>query len=114
MSEWSGVVGGLARERGVRAAVIASEREGLLVEGVAHVDVRTDALAAFGAAVYRRVRQAGASLGLGETGLVTVDAQEGRLWAVGKGELVLVVIAGREAAAGRLRMAMQRAVEGIA
>jgi len=114
MSEWSELVSGVARERGVRAAVLASERDGLLVEGVAHVDVRTEALAAFGSAVYRRVRQAGASLGLAETGLVTVDASDGRLWAVGRGELVLVVIAEREAAAGRLRLVMQRAVEGLA
>ena len=114
MSEWSSTVSGLARERGVRAVVLASERDGLLVEGVAHVDVRTDVLAAFGSAVYRRTRQAGLSLGLGEARLVTVAGSDGRLWAVGRGDLVLVVIAGRDVSAGRLRMAMQRAAGALA
>ena len=114
MSGYASTISEMARLRGVRAAVIAWEREGIPVESASHVDVRTDALTAFACALYRRTRQAGARAGFGETRFLSLEAELGRLFVVGRDDLVLIVLAERDAGAGQVRMAMQRAAETLA
>ena len=113
MSSYVTMVSDLARVRGVRAAVVAWEREGVCVESAAHVDVSVDVLTAFGCALYRRVRQAGAAARLGEARFLTLEAEAGRLSVIGRDDLVLVVLSEAHAATGQVRLAMQRAAERL-
>jgi predicted regulator of Ras-like GTPase activity (Roadblock/LC7/MglB family) len=99
---------------GVRAALLATERDGVSVESVASIDVDTDALAAFATALFHRTRSANGAAGLGSTLQLALDATGGRVLVTGCGEVVLVVLAERDAGAGLIRMAMQRAARAVA
>lgn len=103
----------VARIRGVRAAVLASERDGLAAASVAAVGIDIDALAAFGMAIFRRARLANEAAGYGATHFVVLDAERGRLFVAAAPELSVVVLAEREAGAGLIRVAMQRAARAI-
>lgn len=107
-------LGALAALPGVRAAVAATGSDGLPVATVAAVDVDTDALAAFATALFHRTRQANASAGYGVTQHLSLDAEQGRLFVAMEGDLALVVLAERDAAAGLLRVSLQRALKELA
>lgn len=106
-------LGILAALPGVRAALAATTSDGLPAATVAAFDVDADALAAFATAVLTRTRRANASAGYGDTHHVSLDAERGRLFVTTHGELALVVLADRDAAAGLVRVALQRAVRSI-
>lgn len=103
------VLGEVAAVPGVRAALLAAEHDGVPVASLAAVEVDGDALAAFGTALFRRARLAGGAAGHGTTHQVALDATRGRVLAGACGDFVLVVLAERDAGAGLLRLAMQRA-----
>ncbi|HNV74777.1 MAG: roadblock/LC7 domain-containing protein [Gemmatimonadetes bacterium] len=103
----------LARLRGVRGVVVTSVRDALPIESSAHVDVDVDALAAFATALHRRAHQSAECSEAGAVRLLSLDAAAGRLMAAARGELLIVVLAGREANPGLLRVSLQRALEGL-
>ncbi len=103
----------LARVRGVRAALLATESDGLAAAGVAQTGVPEDALAAFGMALLRRARLANEAAGYGTTSFVALDAEHGRLLVAARGDLAIVVLAERDAGTGLVRVAMQRAMSGL-
>lgn len=107
-------LGVLAAVPGVRAALAATASDGLPAATVAAFDVDADALAAFATALFNRTRRANASAGYGETRHLSLDAERGRLFVALHGELVLVVLADRAAAAGLVRVALQRALRSVA
>jgi predicted regulator of Ras-like GTPase activity (Roadblock/LC7/MglB family) len=94
---------------GVRAALIASEREGVAVESVAAYGIDNDALAAFATALFHRTRLANNAAGFGDTRQLALDATGGRLLVWGRNDVTLVVLADREAGVGLIRVAMQHA-----
>ncbi|MCC6928539.1 MAG: roadblock/LC7 domain-containing protein [Gemmatimonadaceae bacterium] len=104
----------LARLRGVRGVVLTSERDALPIEARAHVDVDVDALAAFGTGLYRRACAVADVSDAGGVRIVSIDAAHGRVAATARGELLIVVLADREAHPGLLRVSLQRALEGLA
>jgi predicted regulator of Ras-like GTPase activity (Roadblock/LC7/MglB family) len=110
----SSALGPVARVRGVRAAVIASERDGVAVETIAQIGVASDALAAFAASLHRRTRLASAAAGYGSVRFIALEAEHARLCAAAQGDLVLVVLAEPDAPTGLLRVAMQRALGALA
>jgi predicted regulator of Ras-like GTPase activity (Roadblock/LC7/MglB family) len=107
-------LGALAALPGVRAALAATESDGLAAATVAAVDVDADALAAFATALFHRTRLANAAAGYGDTRHLALDAEHGRLFVAGTGELALVVLAEPDAAAGLVRVALQRALRTVA
>jgi predicted regulator of Ras-like GTPase activity (Roadblock/LC7/MglB family) len=107
-------LGTLAALPGVRAAVAATESDGLSAATVAAVDVDGDALAAFATALFRRTRLANEAAGYGDTRHVSLDAEHGRLFVTTTGDIALIVLAEPDAAAGMLRVAMQRALKAVA
>ena len=107
-------LGGLAALPGVRAAVAASEQDGLPVASVTAIDVDADALAAFATALFRRTRLANVAAGYGVTRHLVLDAERGRLLVALDGDLAIVVLAEPDAAAGLLRVALQRALKAVA
>jgi predicted regulator of Ras-like GTPase activity (Roadblock/LC7/MglB family) len=104
----------MARVAGVRAALLASEADGLAAASVAAVDVDADALAAFAMAVFHRTRTANSAAGYGDTRFVVIDAEQGRLFVAGTSDLALVVLTTREAGAGLVRVTMQRLLRELA
>jgi predicted regulator of Ras-like GTPase activity (Roadblock/LC7/MglB family) len=107
-------LGELAALPGVRAALVATESDGLAAATVAAADVDADALAAFATALFQRTRLANAAAGYGETRHLSLDAERGRLFVAATGDVALVVLADREAGAGLLRVALQRALRAVA
>lgn len=107
-------LGVLAAVPGVRAALAATASDGLPAAHVAAFDVDADALAAFATALFNRTRRANASAGYGDTRHLSLDAENGRLFVAMHGELVMVVLAERDAAAGLVRVALQRALRKVA
>ena len=107
-------LGDLAVLPGVRAALAATESDGLPVATVAAVDVDADALAAFATALFHRTRLANAAAGYGETRHLSLDAERGRLFVAATGDLALVLLAEPDASAGLLRVALQRALRTVA
>ena len=106
-------LGGLAMVPGVRAALAATASDGLPAATVAAFDVDADALAAFATALFSRTRLANAAAGYGETRYLALDAEQGRLFVAMHGELALVVLAERDASAGLVRVALQRAMRTV-
>jgi predicted regulator of Ras-like GTPase activity (Roadblock/LC7/MglB family) len=106
-------LGVLAAMPGVRAALAATTSDGLPAATVAAFDVDADALAAFATAVLNRTRRANAAAGYGDTHHLSLDAENGRLFVATQGELALVILADRDAAAGLLRVALQRALRSV-
>ena len=107
-------LGTLAALPGVRAALAATESDGLAAASVAAVDVDADALAAFGTALFQRTRLANVAAGYGETRQLSLDAEHGRLFVAASGDVALVLLAEPEAAAGLLRVALLRALKAVA
>ena len=73
-----------------------------------------DALAAFGTALFRRARAVAECAEVGGVRIVSIDATHGRVAATAQGDLLIVVLADREAHPGLLRVSLQRAMEGLA
>ena len=107
-------LGGLAALPGVRAALLATESDGVPVASVAAVDVDADALAAFATALFQRTRLANVSAGYGATRQLVLDAERGRLFVAIDGDLAIILLAEPGAAAGLLRVALQRALKEVA
>ena len=104
----------LAAVPGVRAAVAATQSDGLPAATVAAIGVDGDALAAFATALFQRTRRANRAAGYGETRHLALDAENVRLFVAAAGDLVLVILAERDAGAGLLRVALQRALGDMA
>ena len=107
-------LGTLAALPGVRAALAATEDDGLPIASVAAVDVDADALAAFATALFQRTRRANVAAGYGETHHLVLDAERGRLFVAREGDVAIIVLAEPDAAAGLLRVALQRALKAVA
>lgn len=104
----------LARLRGVRGVLLASLDDAIPIEASVHIDVDADALAAFATVLYRRAHAVAESSVAGTVRLVSLEASAGRLSVAARGNLLLVVLAERETNSGLLRVALQRALEGLA
>jgi predicted regulator of Ras-like GTPase activity (Roadblock/LC7/MglB family) len=104
----------LTRQRGVTAAMLVEERDGIVVDARVHVGQRADRVAALAASLYRKARLSAQAAGLGGVGFLQLEADEGRVCVAGQGELVLVAVTTADANVGLLRVELLRAVEGLA
>jgi len=107
-------LGTLAALPGVRAAVAATRSDGMPAATIAAVDVDADALAAFATALFERTTLSNEAAGYGETSHLSLDAEHGRVFVTTKGDIALIVLAEPDAAAGLLRVSMQRALRAVA
>lgn len=111
---FAGVLGALIRQRGVTGALVVSERDGIVVDQVVQVGVRGEVVAALAASLYRRARLAAGAAGFGDTGVLQLDADAGRVCAVGRGDLVIVVVTEPAANVGLVRVEMLKGLEALA
>ena len=102
------------RQRGVTASLVASEGDGVIVDARLQVGQRGDRVAALAASLYRKARLSATAAGLGAVGFMQLEAQSGRVCAVGRNGLVLVAVARRDVNVGLIRVEMLRAAQGLA
>jgi predicted regulator of Ras-like GTPase activity (Roadblock/LC7/MglB family) len=108
------VLDALTRQRGTSAALVVSESDGIVVDARLRIGERGDRVAALAASLYRKARLSAEAAGLGAVGFLQMDAERGRVCAVGRGDLVLVVVAARDANVGLIRVEMLRGLEQLA
>lgn len=113
-SPFSATLDALIRQRGVTAALVVSERDGIVVDSNLQIGQNGDRVAALAASLYRKARLAARAAGMGVVSFMQLEAPKGRLCAVGAGGLVLVVVAESGVNVGLVRVELLRAVDGLA
>jgi predicted regulator of Ras-like GTPase activity (Roadblock/LC7/MglB family) len=104
----------LIRHRGVIGCMVVDEHDGVIVDANLQIGVDGAVVAALAASLYRKARKAAMAAGFGETGFFELDAERGRMCAVGRNGLVLVTVAESGLNVGLLRVDMLRAVAAFA
>jgi predicted regulator of Ras-like GTPase activity (Roadblock/LC7/MglB family) len=94
--------------------MIVGESDGLIVDSALQIGVKGAVVAALAASLYRRARLAADAAGVGTATFLQLEAQRGRLCAVGRNDLVLVALAEPRANVGMLRIEMLKALEALA
>ncbi|MES2178591.1 MAG: roadblock/LC7 domain-containing protein [Gemmatimonadota bacterium] len=113
-SPFAGMLQTLSRQRGVTAALVVSEQDGIVIDGNLHIGLAEDRVAALAASLYRKARLSARAAGMGAVSFMQLEAPVGRICAVGSGELVLVVVAKTAVNVGMVRVEMLRAISELA
>jgi predicted regulator of Ras-like GTPase activity (Roadblock/LC7/MglB family) len=114
MSPYAPVLEALTRQRGVRASLIVSESDGLVVDSNLRFGQDGERIAALAASMYRKARLSAAAARLGAVVFLQLDAERGRICAAGgRSDLVLVVVADAAANVGLIRVELLRALETL-
>ncbi len=113
-SPFAHMLDSVRRQRGVTASLVAAEGDGVIVDARLQVGQRGDRVAALAASLYRKARLSAKAAGLGAVGFMQLEAENGRLCAVGRNGLVLIAVARRDANVGLIRVELLRAAEGLA
>jgi len=114
MTPYAPILESLTRQRGVRASLIVSESDGLVVDSNLRFGQDGDRVAALAASMYRKARLSAWAARLGSVAFLQLDAERGRICAVGgRSDLVLVVVADATANVGLIRVELLRALETL-
>jgi len=114
MTPFRAVLESLTRQRGVRASLIVSENDGLVVESSLRFGQDGDRVAALAASMYRKARLSARAAQLGAVAFLQLDAERGRICAVGgRNDLVVVVVADPAANVGLIRVELFKALESL-
>jgi predicted regulator of Ras-like GTPase activity (Roadblock/LC7/MglB family) len=101
----------LTRQRGVLGSMVVSEADGIIVDSNLQIGIKGNTVAALAASLYRKARLSAQAAGLGTAAFLQLEAQRGRVCAVGRGDLLLVTVAESRANVGLIRVEMLRAAE---
>ncbi len=104
----------LSRQRGVTAALVVSEQDGIVVDSNLQIGQSGERVAALAAFLYRKARLSARAAGLGTATFMQLEAPNGRLCAAGAGDLVIVVVAAAAVNVGLIRVELLRAAEELA
>jgi predicted regulator of Ras-like GTPase activity (Roadblock/LC7/MglB family) len=110
---FEGVLALLTRQRGVRASLVVSESDGLVVDANLRFGEEGERIAALAASVYRKARRSASAARLGAVTFLQLDAESGRICAIGRGDLVLVVLADAAANVGLIRVELLKALGSL-
>ena len=108
-SPFTAMLDTLSRQRGVTAALVVSEQDGIVIDSNLQIGQQGDRVAALAASLYRKARLSARAAGMGAVSFMQLEAPKGRLCAVGAGELVLVVVAASVVNVGLVRVELLRA-----
>lgn len=125
MSVFTSTLEALTRQRGVRASLIVSESDGLIIDARLRYGQDGERVAALAASLYRKARLSASAARLGSVAFLQLDAERGRICAAGRplhwtpegaigSDLVIVVVADPAANVGLIRMELLKAVETLA
>lgn len=112
-SPFGAVLDSLTRQRGVTAALVVSERDGIAIDSNLQIGQSGDRVAALAAFLYRKARLSAQAAGMGAVSFLQLEAPAGRICAVGGGSLVLVVVAESSVNVGLVRVEMLRSAEAL-
>jgi predicted regulator of Ras-like GTPase activity (Roadblock/LC7/MglB family) len=112
-SPFTKVLDTMTRLRGVSACLVVVAEDGISVDSNLQFGQDGGRVAALAASLYRKARQSALAAGLGATGFLQLEADEGRLCMLGGPELILVVVADSDANVGLIRVEMRRAAEQL-
>ena len=112
-SPFAEMLQGLSRQRGVRAALLASEQDGIVIDSNLQIGQQGDRVAALAASLYRKARMSSTAAGLGAVSFLQLEAPFGRVCAAGAGDLVIIVVAAASVNVGLIRVEMLRAAATI-
>jgi predicted regulator of Ras-like GTPase activity (Roadblock/LC7/MglB family) len=112
-SPFSEMLDALTRQRGVTAALVVSERDGIVVDSNLQIGQSGDAVAALAASLYRKARLSARAAGMGAVSFMQLEAPQGRLCAVGGGQLVLVVVAEASVNVGLIRVELLKSLAAL-
>ncbi len=107
------MLGALTRQRGVLGSLVVSEGDGIIVDAHLQMSIRGPVVAALAASLHRKARLAAQAAGLGSATFVQLEAERGRVCAVGRNDLLLVAVAESRANLGLIRVEMMRAAESL-
>ena len=108
------ILDSLTRLRGVRASLVVAADDGISIDSNLQIGQDGSRVAALAASLYRKARKSAAAAGFGGTGFMQLEAERGRLCLLGGEEVVLVVVAQRDANVGLIRVEMLKAAEKLA
>ncbi len=108
-SPFDGVIASVTRQRGVTAALVVSEQDGIIVDASMQVGQSGDHMAALTASLFRKARLSAQAAGLGAVTFLQMEAPEGRLCMVGGGDLVMVAVTTPDVNVGLVRVELLRA-----
>ena len=114
MTDFTRVLDALTRQRGVRGSLVVSAADGITIDSNLQFGQDGDRMAALAASLYRKARKSSEAAGLGATGFMQLEAETGRLCAIGGDEIILVVVAERTANVGLIRVEMLRSAQELA
>jgi len=104
----------LSRVGGVRGALIVEKDAAVPVVAELSEGVNGTAVAALAASLFQRTAQASSAAQFGRLSTLQLEADEGHVIVVDADELILVVIADRDAQLGLVRLEAHRAAESLA
>jgi predicted regulator of Ras-like GTPase activity (Roadblock/LC7/MglB family) len=112
-SAFTPILDGFSRQKGVRASLAVSARDGIAIESNLQIGQDGTRVAALAASLYRKARRSAEAAGLGATGFLQLEAESGRLCMLGGDDVILVVVGDPQANVGLIRMELLRAAEAL-
>ena len=113
-SPFAAVLDALIRQRGVRGSLVVSANDGIIIDSNLQFGQDGGRIAALAASLYRKARKSAAAAGLGGTGFMQLEAENGRICALGGEEILLVVVAEPTANVGLIRVELMHSAEALA
>lgn len=114
MTPFTPILDGFSRQRGVRASLVVSAVDGIAIESNLRIGEDGSRVAALAASLYRKARKSATAAGLGSTGFLQLEAEDGRLCMLGGEDVILVVVTQHDVNVGLVRVEMLRAAESLA
>lgn len=103
----------LSHVPGVRSALIVDAEAGVPIAAELGTGASGGAVAALTASLFRRTGQAAREAALGGLDSLHLETEHGHVVVAGTAELIVVVIADRDAQLGLIRLETDRAVEAL-
>lgn len=112
-SPFQHVLQALIRQRGVVGSMVVSESDGIIIDSNLQIGVKGTVVAALAASLYRKARLSAQAAGFGDATFVQLEAERGRVCAVGRNDMVLVAVAELRSNVGLIRVELLKALEAL-
>jgi predicted regulator of Ras-like GTPase activity (Roadblock/LC7/MglB family) len=109
-TQFTAMLSGICRERGVRSAAAVTADDGTLIDSVLRIGDDVEQVAALAASLYRKAQWSARAAGMGATTLLHLEAEKGRLFVIGEGPVILIAVTETTVNIGAVRVAMRAAL----
>jgi predicted regulator of Ras-like GTPase activity (Roadblock/LC7/MglB family) len=112
-TEFTPTLAALSRERGVRAVAAVTADDGTLIDFILHVGDDGERVAALAASLYAKARHSAHAASMGETTLLHLEAESGRLFVIGTEVVLIIAVTDAAVNIGAVRVAMRSALGAL-